>query len=1057
MQKKIITLSKRQSATTETYDNQKPATTSKDFLPMTTTPCFDAIPQDMKIFRRWLCWQLQPADPKPKKVPMSPKNGRLVNAAVNKPENWLTFDEAISYFNRGLCSGIGFVLTNETPKVCCVDVDHCFNPDETLSDEAKSIIALCDNSWVEKSQSGTGIHVWFIDDGFSGGRKKGNVEVYTTDRYIAMTGNHLADTAPEIKTVNGACKAVIRTYIDADIDNPSLFDKPARAIDEKTNSEIENAAPMTDDDRRLVDYFRSDKSRESDLNMFNLFSGNIAEYFKTQGKLLDDSVADEHLMLKILYYAGGSGNDDEIKQRAFRLFDQSELAKRSKWVDRKDYRLRTLNSAFEIWVKNGRKTIKATPHDNKIAALKAELREVNKAIAAFDAQKGEATQKLRDVETFNSKTVFSEEIITAAAFANLFDKQTFSDFRRDVKNYGDKHKEEKASVRDWLADVKDRVAEIRNQETDLTTRFKEIQAEIDSLSFVESHDALKNLVIPRGYSVSAEHGIVKVDGKISIPVCVRPVIITGKSYSVDEKTYKVNLAYMTGTGQLRELPPTEMLTISDRNKIVALSNNGLPVTSNNAACLVDYLYLLNALNENSLPLTYVTNRCGWYEFDGKKHFIDPRRPCVIQQDDDKPFSVKVEDSRSEFAKHLKKAGDIEEWKRAYQLAKKSPVARFSVAAAVAPPLLNVLGERNFLLYIYAPTRAGKTTALTLAASAVGDEKIIRSFDATKNGLAGAAADVNDYPFLIDEKQVADDRLKDQFNNLVYALANGLGRTKLNKDSTLKKLQDWRTIAIMTGEAPMLSDNATGGAYTRLLTIKAPKEILHTDDCKTIRDTTKGNYGFALPLVVNEIFKHGENVLRENFAQICTALAEARPEILPEYRRYLAVVSLADTLLNAALFGNKTTAPDGEIIKALDDAITNAGTIASMIPTTTEISDTTRGKAFVRDFIAQNQNRFIGGSVDIAHMKDVLGRINSHDGYIYITVPALKDACKYGGFDYRKLVADLISDGFFVPNDTTKKGCKKPLDTVQKKLGELNATCYRIPQSEFDADEEEHTD
>ena len=284
MQKKIITLSKRQSATTETYDNQKPATTSKDFLPMTTTPCFDAIPQDMKIFRRWLCWQLQPADPKPKKVPMSPKNGRLVNAAVNKPENWLTFDEAISYFNRGLCSGIGFVLTNETPKVCCVDVDHCFNPDETLSDEAKSIIALCDNSWVEKSQSGTGIHVWFIDDGFSGGRKKGNVEVYTTDRYIAMTGNHLADTAPEIKTVNGACKAVIRTYIDADIDNPSLFDKPARAIDEKTNSEIEDAAPMTDDDRRLVDYFRSDKSRESDLNMFNLFSGNIAEYFKTQGK-----------------------------------------------------------------------------------------------------------------------------------------------------------------------------------------------------------------------------------------------------------------------------------------------------------------------------------------------------------------------------------------------------------------------------------------------------------------------------------------------------------------------------------------------------------------------------------------------------------------------------------------------------------------------------------------------------------------------------------------------------------------------------------------------------
>ena len=81
--------------------------------------------------------------------------------------------------------------------------------------------------------------------------------------------------------------------------------------------------------------------------------------------------------------------------------------------------------------------------------------------------------------------------------------------------------------------------------------------------------------------------------------------------------------------------------------------------------------------------------------------------------------------------------------------------------------------------------------------------MIRSFDATKNGLAGAAADVNDYPFLIDEKQVADNRLKEAFDNLIYALANSIGRTKLNKDSTLKKTHDWRTIPIMTGETLLL--------------------------------------------------------------------------------------------------------------------------------------------------------------------------------------------------------------------------------------------------------------
>ena len=109
-----------------------------------------------------------------------------------------------------------------------------------------------------------------------------------------------------------------------------------------------------------------------------------------------------------------------------------------------------------------------------------------------------------------------------------------------------------------------------------------------------------------------------------------------------------------------------------------------------------------------------------------------------------------------------------------------------VDVTIAPILLKVLGERNFLLYICAPIRAGKTTALYLAASAVGDEKMIRSFDATKNGLAGAAADVSDFAFLVDEKQVADSRLKEQFDNLVYALANEIGRTKLKEVETLER-------------------------------------------------------------------------------------------------------------------------------------------------------------------------------------------------------------------------------------------------------------------------------
>lgn len=1036
--------------------------TLKNFLPMMTAPNFDAIPQGIKGVRRWLCWRLIPAptkqDPNHKnKPPMTPKNGRIVNADVTNPENWLTYEEAQSWYKRGECSGIGFVLTNADPKICCVDVDHCINPDGSLNDEAKAVIALCSNSWTEISQSGNGIHVWFIDEAFPGdrGRKKGNVEVYAFGRYIAMTGNHIQSTAPDLLTVNGACHNVIAKFIDADIDKPNLFDTPARNEDSKSFdvATFDTNAPMNLDDRRLIEYFQSEKCRERDLNMFDLFSGNITQYFKNTGKPLDDSVADEHLMLKILYYVGGSGNDEEIGCRVLKIFGQSALAKRGKW-EREDYQLRTLSAAFKHWTENGRKShsSKTTDEDaTPLDLLKEELRSVNKDLADFDTEKNSALEKLRELETFDSKTVFSEEILQAAAFADIYDKQLSSGFKRDVKNYGDKHPDKKVRIIDWLADVKNRAKEITQRKADLMTRRNSLQAQINSQVFVNENDLLAGRKIPDGFTISKDFGTEKISGEDMILVCRRPVIITEKFFSVEDRINKLSLAYMTTDGKWKILPPTEKAILANKNRIIDLANSNLPVTSCNAAQMVDYLDAFDVANENSLPLTYTVNRCGWHSFNGEDYFIDPRLDCVITVED-KNISVKVDDYRSDFAKHCRQVGSLEEWKKAYALAKKSPVARIIVAAAVAPILLKVLGERNFLLYIFAPTRAGKTTALQLGASAVGSEKIIRSFDATKNGLAGAAADVNDYAFLVDEKQVADGRLKDQFDNLTYALANGIGRTKLNKDSTLRKLADWRTIAIMTGETQMLSDTVTGGANTRLMSIAAPPEILSADDCKTVRDITKDNFGHALPLVQDKIKEIGNEKLRAVFKEMTDTFAERYSNILDEYRRYMAVLTLADTLLNAALYGNTTTTDDGKTIKASDDAIINTVKIFSLIPTTAEISDTQREKDFVCSFITQNQGRFIGGNISIERMQSIFGKLNDPDGYTYITVQALKDACKNEGFDYRKLVADLVADGFFVPSDKIKKGCKKPLDTVQKKIGETNATCYRIPQAVLDEEE-----
>ena len=789
---------------------------------------------------------------------------------------------------------------------------------------------------------------------------------------------------------------------------------------------------------------KKDFADDSDFNSFRV--RRMLDFISPSSLTYDDWLAVGMALKNI----GMDYSDWENWSRTDERFKDGECQYKWNGFDRDGYDIGTLfhfaqlggydaQDTFREWYQlntnhssSNKKKINDDPA-SKIDSLNTELQSAKKALTDFDKEKSAALEKLRNIETFDSNTMFSKDIVTAAAFAKLFDKQAFSNLKREIRNYGDKNRAQKISVTDWNSDVKDKAEEIFSRHNLLLHRRTEINAEINSLSFAISNDVAKNITFPKGYSIPKENGIEKVSGESMITICRRPVIITGKTFSVEEKIYKVTLAYMTQDGKWKELQPTEKAIVFNHRKLVDLANSDLPVTSQNAAGLVEYFDAFAAANEINFPLEYSVPRCGWYTLNGKDCFVDPRRLCSLTNEE-KKISVIV-DSLSQFAKSLHKVGKLDNWKKIYKLTKKFPVARIMIAAAIAPILLKILGERNFLLYICAPTRAGKTTALYLAASAVGSDKMIRSFDATKNGLAGAAADVNDFAFLVDEKQVADSKLKEQFDTLVYALANGLGRTKLNKDSTLRKLQDWRTIAVMTGETLLLPDNVTGGANTRLLSLNVAKEILPADTCRIIHDTIKDNHGLVFPLVIEKIFELGFETLRQAYQNLVDLFSKNYPDLLNEYCRYMAVLTLADAILNSVLTEANAL--------LLDDAIQNANMIFKLIPTNVEISDTTREKNFVLAIIAQNQNRFIGGNVPLDRMQTICGKLNDNDGHTYIAAKFLQDECNRNGFDYHKLVTDLIEDGFFIPADTTEKGRKNPLSTVNKKLGKASTRCYKI--------------
>ena len=544
-----------------------------------------------------------------------------------------------------------------------------------------------------------------------------------------------------------------------------------------------------------------------------------------------------------------------------------------------------------------------------------------------------------------------------------------------------------------------------------------------------------NLTEPENFTISDE-GVFKVTKKGAERICRQPVIIKSKFYDFDSKIYKLILAYKS-MGKWRELPPTERINIFNPKKLIELTNYGLPVHGQNVAKMTDYLDSFFVANEAKLPLTFTTPKFGWKEFNGKEIFLDPRRNSTVEFEG-KNYNF-ITDSDNRFSRALTTSGSIDEWRRVYNLAKDSSVARFMVAAGVASPLLKVLGERNFLLHTYTTSRAGKSTALLLSLSTVGSERLMITFDATKNGLLGAASAANDYVFAVDEKQSADPTILKQIMNFVYSFGGGTGRAKLKKDSSLREIDEWRGIAITTGETELLDDNATAGAHTRLLQIAAPAEILPADICADIRQTVKKNYGHILPRVVDKIFEIGEENLREKFSQLNNFFETIYSQYLPEHRRYISIVTLADYLLNLSLGVDDETAFSG--------AKDNACWIFELIPQAKDISDAEREKDFVVGFIAEKIAHF-EGSENYNRDKglDCYGRSANDEEYTFITVSALQLLCKDKNLDYKKVVADLVRENFFVPDDKIRNGRATALNTVQKKINGKKANCFRIRTS-----------
>ena len=198
-----------------------------------------AVPDEMKARKNWVAvktwWNAEKG--KYNKRPVNCNSDKGEYAESDNPETWTTFDNALKYLKEKGGTTIAYALDGKD-NVSCIDLDRCYDENGQPSALAKEVLSKCGKTYVEKSISGNGLHIFGKTSGMDirSFSKDGDLEFYQKEHFIAMTGDGAGcsrlesfDT-PEMKELlsrkcekreewKGVCKGVngLSTMTDRDV------------------------------------------------------------------------------------------------------------------------------------------------------------------------------------------------------------------------------------------------------------------------------------------------------------------------------------------------------------------------------------------------------------------------------------------------------------------------------------------------------------------------------------------------------------------------------------------------------------------------------------------------------------------------------------------------------------------------------------------------------------------------------------------------------------------------------------------------------------------------
>ncbi|MTI95193.1 MAG: DUF927 domain-containing protein [Firmicutes bacterium] len=401
---------------------------------------------------------------------------------------------------------------------------------------------------------------------------------------------------------------------------------------------------------------------------------------------------------------------------------------------------------------------------------------------------------------------------------------------------------------------------------------------------VQNAPCPESAVIPDGWHL-APHCVAKLKTRASRDggedeivledVCSAPVVITGRLRDIADGNEHTRIAWLRD-GHWQSYT-VERKTLANSRSIVELAALGLPVTSSNAAGQVDYLAAFEAANIEHLPRARVTSQLGWVGKDGSQGFLWGRRllcpdgetVAALDIDDVPPsewkdhISFRGADSGDEqIADAFCSAGTLDGWRQAVAPLANYPRAMLAVYAALAPPLLAILGAPNFVADWAYGTSTGKTTVLRVAASCWGnpderaDGSALWSWDVTPVWVEQTCRILNGLPLILDDTKRA--RRPANVAKILYDVTSGRGRGRGSLKG-MRRTGTWSTVLLSSGEASAVSFTQDGGTRARVLTLwGAPFGAANEETGQVVQgieNGVKANYGEPGKVLVQWLLKN----------------------------------------------------------------------------------------------------------------------------------------------------------------------------------------------------------